>query len=332
MSLMDYYRDRPMTRYLLEKRAALPSPQQTQAVTNKGAEERKKGFGTAAKVVGGTALLGLGLATGKVQQAGKMLKRVSKNPATGKFDPKHMVQKGWKDMGSGTGSYKRMETQADLMRQGVGKGHVFDYKGMDPTNKWRHSGWASKGKQYQGQLGDSARGRVQTEMQRAHPEMFNKGQFIDNIDDMDPNKFESAYKTYQDLMGKERQFLQRGSEGKHLLSNIGMHVPGEKAVMTGLTGMGVAGELGTSQDADGRQRSIGERLIRAGGVGLAGVALNPLVTGGAISPGMLAFEAGNRAVGAGAGMIGRGATAATGGEFGSPVTEVRSHIPFAGGH
>jgi len=46
---------------------------------------------------------------------------------------------------------------------------------------------------------------------------------------------------------------------------------------------------------------------------------------------MLAFEAGNRMAGAAGGLAGRASTAVTGGEFGSPVQEIKSHTPFMGG-
>lgn len=319
----------PLTRYLMQKRAAVPPESQTKAIIADGNKKKKKGLGTGAKLLGGAALLGAGLATGKVQAAGKLLKDLAKNPATGKYDPLGMVSRGYRDMGHGKGSRKVFKMQDDVVRTGVDKGNVYNYTAAGPNaNPLRKGGYLSAGKKFEGTMTPEQVANVRQTLKAKHPEAFDTatGKLL-SPDKMPPELSQKLYNTYRGEVSK----LSLGEGTAFQRANLGMYLPGEKTFIGGLTGLGVAGELGTTQDADGRKRSLSERMIRAGTVGAAGVALNPLFAAHSLIPGFIAFDAANRAAGAVGGVAGRAATGVSGGEVGSIGGEIKSHIPFAGG-
>lgn len=326
------YTDRPLTRFLLEKRAALPPAEQTQALVAHG-EKQKKGLGTGTKLLAGAGALALGLGTGKLQIAGKALKNVMKNPVSGKFDPIGAVGRGYKNMGNTLESTKRQQTFRDILK-GVETGTVRKAgqttEGL--TGSARRMGLISKNNQVVGNLDDVGRAAVQKNLQKEMPHLFDPKTGKLSLEGLSPQQLEAAATKFNELAAA--QGMGAVTTGQKAMNLAGAVLPGETALIGGLSAAGAAGELATKQDADGRRRSIGERMLRAGTVGAAGIALNPLfgAAGGGLIPGMIAFEAGNRAAAGVGGLAGRGVTAVTGGEYGSPVDEVRSHIPFAGGH
>ena len=315
----------------MEKRAALPPQEQTQAIVADG-NKKKKGLSTGAKLVGLGGALALGLGTGKLQLAGKALKNVMKNPTTQKFDPIGAVGRGWRDMGNTAQSSKRIQTSRDIiggLESGVVRKAGQTSEGI--TGSLRKGGFISKNNQVIGNLDDAGKAAVQKSLQKDMPHLFDKGGKL-QLDKLSPEQLAAAEKRFLELA--QKQNLGALTTGQQVTNTLGAVLPGEKTLIGGLSAAGAAGELGTKQDADGRRRSVGERLLRAGTVGAAGVALNPLfgAAGGGLIPGLIAFEGGNRVAGLGAGLAGRGVTAATGGEYGSPVSELKSHTPFMGGH
>lgn len=325
------YTDRPLTRFLLEKRAALPPTEQTQALVAHG-EKKKRGLGTGTKLLAGAGALALGLGTGKLQLAGKALKNVMKNPTTGKFDPIGAVGRGYKNMGNTAESTKRIQTSKDIiggLESGVVRKAGQTSEGI--TGALRKRGILSKNNQVIGNLDDAGKAAVQKSLQKEMPHLFDNAGKLD-LSKLSPQQLAAAEKRFLELA--QKQNLGGLTTGQKFTNMAGAVLPGETALIGGLSAAGAAGELTTKQDADGRRRSLGERMLRAGTVGAAGIALNPLfgAAGGGLIPGMIAFEAGNRAAAGVGGLAGRGVTAITGGEYGSPVDEVKSHIPFAGGH
>ena len=316
---------------MLEKRAALPSKEQTAAIVESG-EKKKKGLSTGAKLLGLGGALAIGLGTGKVQAAGKALKNVMKNPTSGKFDPVGAVKRGWRDMGNAADSAKRIETSKNILgglESGVVREAGQTTQGLGGT--LRKGGWISKNNQVIGNLGESAKANVQAAMKKEMPHLFDDAGKL-SLDKLSPEQLRAAESKFLELAKQQEMGALTG--GQKTMNVLGKYLPGEKTMIGGLTGMGVAGELGTTQDPSGRQRSLTERLIRGAAVGTAGVALNPLFMGGKVGliPGMIAFEAGNRGAGLVGGLAGRGTTAVQGGEFGSPLDEVKAHTPFMGGH
>lgn len=324
----------PLTMYLLEKRAALPPAEQSRALAAKGdPTKKKKGMSGAQKALLAGGALALGLGTGQVQKAGKLLKGVVTNPTTKKFDPVGAVKRGWRDMGNAGDSVKAIQNRGELISKGLQEGKIYDYTGgtrtTGLTNWLRQKGILSKGNKFMGTAGERARANIQAGLKKEMPHLFDDAGKLKDLSTLSPEESKKAYEAFQRL-AKQQQL---GAGTALQRANLGMYLPGEKAVIGTMTGMGMAGELGTTHDPSGRKRSLSERLIRAGAVGTAGVALNPLFANpkAGLIGGMLAFEAGNRMAGAAGGLAGRGATAATGGEFGSPVEEIKSHTPFMGG-
>ena len=241
---------------LAEKVAAIPAPTPPQA----GPPKKKKGMGISPLTVG-AGVIGLGAVLKNPATAQKYLGRLKGLVTSPKDSFVRGMRTGASNIKQGPGASASAAKKQELFKEvleGAQQGRKVSIEALENPQGLRASGWGSVGTSRSAKdslkLDDKLQGRVDTALKR-----------IKDGDDVDMS---SLSKLYGDI--------QTAGQGLKTRKGLTYYLPGERALFPGLGVAGGAAGALPSEDADGRKRSVGERLVRGAAGAYLGAATAPL--------------------------------------------------------
>jgi hypothetical protein len=204
----------------------------------------------------------------------------------GKFNPikgvANQAKKGYRMTATATSPDKQKRLISDTLENAL-QGKASNFATTQNPNKkgiiqsLRNRGWLSAGGKTTGNYSPEQIAQIKKIMgKKGLMRDTSKSSFLGKMNS--PVNEKANVKSMQEAL-KEIQAINPANKASKL-QRVGDYayaaLPGEKSILVGGAGMGMAGEMATKETASGRKKSLAERAARAGTIGVAEAALAPL--------------------------------------------------------